>query len=201
MKKIMIITLFCFFGALAFVPFTLAASSSHSGHGMDSMNTENVEGKAMDGHAGHDMAKEKNAHAGHDMNAHDNHEMNSEGGKTSHGGDTIHSSMVDGYHFTYKLIDMAAKMKGMKDMPEMKATHHLMLFVKSHGGQIMKTATVGFLIENPDGTLQKMMGMAMAGGYGADVEFSQAGSYTVKMKALVEKDKVMDQFEYEIKAH
>lgn len=193
MKKIMIITAFCLFGALGFVPFTLAALSSHSGHSMDTVNAEAVEDKTMDAHAGHDMTKGKDAH--------DSHDMTSEDGQTSHGGETIHSSMVEGYHLTYKLIDMAAKMKGMKDMPEMKATHHLMFFVKSHGGEAMKTATVGFLIENPDGTLQKKMSMAMAGGYGADVELSQAGTYTIKIKALVGKDKVVDQFEYEIKAH
>ena len=177
----MIIIACYLFGALAFVPFTLAASSSHSGHSMDTVNTEAIEGKTMDAHAGHDMT--------------------SKDGQTSHGEETIHSSMVEGYHLTYKLIDMAAKMKGMKDMPEMKATHHLMLFVKSHGGEAMKTATVGFLIENPDGTLQKKMSMAMAGGYGADVELRQAGTYTIKIKALVGEYKIVDQFKYTIKAH
>lgn len=181
MKKIIIITAFCLLGALAFVPFTLAASSSHSGHSMDTINSEAVEDKTMDAHGSHDMT--------------------SENGQTSHGGETIHSSMVEGYHLTYKLIDMAAKMKGMKNMPEMKATHHLMLFIQSHGGEAMKTATVGFLIENPDGTLQKKMSMAMASGYGADVELAQAGTYTIKIKALAGKNKIVDQFEYESKAH
>jgi hypothetical protein len=193
MKKIIIITAFCIFGALAFVPFTLAGSSSHSGH--SSVNAETVEGKTMDAHAGHDMTK------GKPMDAHGSHDMTSEDAQKSHGGAAIRSSMVDGYHLTYKLIDMADRMKGMKDMPEMKATHHLMLFVKSHGGEVLKSVTVGFLIENPDGTLQKKMAMAMAGGYGADLELGQTGTYTMKIKALAGKDKIVDQFEYEIKAH
>ena len=189
----MITTAFCLFGALAFVSVTLAASSSHSGHSMDTISEAAVEAKTMDAHADHDMSKEKDAHGSHDMT--------SEDGQTSHGGETIHSSMVEGYHLTYKLIDMAAKMKGMENMPEMKATHHLMLFVKSHGGEAIKTAMVGFLIENPDGTLQKKMTMAMAGGYGADVELRKAGTYTMKIKALAGKEKIVDQFEYEIKDH
>jgi len=177
----MIITAFCLFGVLGFVPFSFATSSSHSGHSMDSMNSEEGEGKTMDAHAGHDMT--------------------SGDGQKSHGGETIHSSMVNGYHLTYKLIDMAAKMKGMENMPAMKATHHLMLFVKPHGGEAVKTATVGFLIENPDGSLQKKMTMAMAGGYGADVEMHQTGTYTIKIKAIAGKDKIVDQFEHEMKGH
>ncbi len=193
MKKIIIIAAFCLFGALAFVPFTLAGSSSHSGHSMDSVNAEMVKGKTMDAHAGHDMGKEKDVHAGHDMS--------SEAMENSHGGMMIHSSMVDGYHLSYELIDMMAKMKGMKNMPEMKATHHLMMFIKSHGGEEVKSGTVGFLIENPDGTKQKKMAMGMGAGYGADVELRQAGNYTITVKALASSDKIVDKFTYEIKGN
>ena len=58
---------------------------------------------------------------------------------------------------------------------------------------------VGYLVKNPDGTLQKAMTMGMSGGYGADVDLSQAGTYIIKVKALAEKNKLVDEFQYEIK--
>ena len=79
-------------------------------------------------------------------------------------------------------------------MPEMKAAHHLMLFVKTHGGTAVTDAMVGYLLENPDGTVQKAMTMGMFGGYGADVNLGQAGTYTIKVKALANKEKFVDEF-------
>ncbi len=116
-----------------------------------------------------------------------------------HGGADIHTSMVDGRHFSYELIDMREKMKGMKNMPEMKDTHHLMVHVKDAAGQKVDKAKVGFLIENPDGSTQKKMAMGMAGGFGADVNLEKKGVYTIKTKVMAGETKLMDSFEYEVK--
>jgi len=189
MKKSVMVTAICLFLVMVSAGFTLAASSSHSGHSMGA-DTGN---KAMEGMDGE---KTMETMAGHDMSS---HAMD----MSAHGGMMIHSSMVDGYALTYELIDMKEKMKdmkGMKDMPEMKATHHLMMFVKKHEGAAVTDAMVGYLVKNPDGTLQKAMTMGMSGGYGADVDLSQVGTYTIKVKALAEKNKLVDEFSYEVKA-
>lgn len=189
MKKSVIIPAICLCLVMALPVVTFAASSSHSGHSMGT-DTGNKTMDAMDG------GKTMETMADHDMSS---HQMDT----SAHGGMMIHSSMVDGYALTYELIDMQEKMKamkGMKDMPEMKATHHLMMFVKKHGGGAVTDAMVGYLVKNPDGTLQKAMTMAMSGGYGADVDLSQVGIYTIKVKALAEKNKLVDEFSYEIKA-
>ena len=176
MKKSLIITAICLSLVMASEGLILAASSSHAEHSMGA-ETGN---KIMAGH-------ETSSHA-----------MDT----SAHGGRMIHSSMVNGYALTYELIDMKEKikaMKGMKNMPEMKATHHLMMFVKKHDGVNITDAMVGYLVKNPDGTLQKAMTMGMSGGYGADVDLSQAGTYIIKVKALAEKNKLVDEFQYEIK--
>ncbi len=96
---------------------------------------------------------------------------------------------------------MREKVKGMKNMPAMKATHHLMLFIKSHDDHeaIAEGGTVGYLVKNPDGTTQKKMTMAMGGGFGADLDFGAKGVYTIKIKALAEGNKLVDTFNYEVK--
>jgi hypothetical protein len=187
MKKSLIVTAICLSLVTASAGFSLAASSSHSGHGMGA-DTGNKTMDAMEGE------KAMETMGGHDMSS---HEMEA----SSHAGMIIHSSMVEGYALTYELIDMQEKMKAMKDMPEMKATHHLMMFVKKHEGVAVTDAMVGYLVKNPDGTLQKAMAMAMSGGYGADVDLSQVGIYTIKVKVLADKNKLVDEFQYEIKAH
>ena len=110
----------------------------------------------------------------------------------------IHESRVDGYHLEYRLIDMKAKMKDMENMPEMEDTHHLMVYVKDRNGKPVSEAMAGYLIENPDGTEQKKMTMAMAGGFGADINLEQQGTYTVKTKIMAEKNKLMDSFPLDI---
>ncbi len=189
MKKSVIIPAICLCMLIALQGVTFAASSSHSGHSMGT-DTGNKTMDAMDG------GKTVETMAGHDMSS---HEMDI----SAHGRMVLHSSMINGYTLTYELIDMKEKMKvmkGMKDMPEMKATHHLMMFVKKHEGAAVTDAMVGYLVKNPDGTLQKAMSMGMSGGYGADVDLSQVGTYTIKVKALAEKNKLVDEFLYEVKA-
>ncbi len=183
MKKSVIISVITLSIAVASCPFALAASSSHSEHTMSADTGGNVM-DAMDGE------KTKDVMTG----------MSDKAMETS-AEMMIHSSMVKHYALDYKLIDMREKLKGMKGMPEMKATHHLMLFVKTHEGVAVTDAMVGYLLKNPDGTLQKAMTMGMSGGYGADVNLGQPGTYTIKAKALVGKDKLVDEFQYEVKAH
>ncbi|MCF8045238.1 MAG: hypothetical protein K9J83_05190 [Desulfarculaceae bacterium] len=110
----------------------------------------------------------------------------------------IHEAEVDGYRLEYRLIDMKAKMKDMENMPEMEDTHHLMVYVKTSSGDPVSQAMAGYLIENPDGTEQKKMTMAMAGGFGADINLEQQGSYTVKAKIMAEKNKLIDSFSLNI---
>ncbi len=147
----------------------------------------------------------------HDMSGHDSHDMTKsetmnhdemDHGKTAYNGnheEAMHTSMVGNHHFTYDLIDMREKMKGMKDMPEMKATHHMMVYIKSHDGHALEKAMVGYYVTNPDGTTQKTMAMGMGDGFGADLDFSQKGTYGIKVKAVSEAGQLMDQFEYEVK--
>ena len=117
----------------------------------------------------------------------------------SHSGMKIHSAEVDGYQFDYELIDMASRMEGMENMPEMSHTHHLMVYVKDGQGHPVDNAKVGYLIEGPDGGKQKTMCMGMGGGYGADVTFENKGSYTVKTKVVAGGKSMQDSFEYELK--
>jgi len=117
-----------------------------------------------------------------------------------------HKSNVDGYELEYEFIDMKEKMKQMKDtMPEMAhqmktmtATHHLMVFIKSPQGDTVTPDKVGFLIGGPDGKDQKVMAMCMSDGFGADINLSQPGEYTVKTKALLGEKKLTDAFTYTI---
>ena len=182
MKKSVRITVMALFVIGISSSLALAGTSSHSGHGLGA----DTGGKIMDAAGG---GNTKDAMAG----------MSDKAMKKSDGM-MIHSSMVKNYALGYKLIDMREKLKKLKGMPEMKATHHLMLFVKTDNGAPVTDAMVGYLLKNPDGTLQKAMAMGMAGGYGADVDLSRPGTYTIKAKALVGKDKLVDEFQYEVKA-
>jgi len=110
------------------------------------------------------------------------------------------ASKVDGYQLEYKFIDMKEKMKDMKDMDHqmegMTATHHLMVFIKNAAGETVTAEMVGFLITGPDGKNQKVMTMGMSSGYGADINLSLPGEYTVKTKAIIGAQKLMDSFIY-----
>ncbi len=112
-----------------------------------------------------------------------------------HTGNIVHKSEIDGYQLSYELIDMRAK---MPDMPDMAATHRLMVYVKDPGGIDVEDAKTGFLIDGPDGEVQKAMCMGMGGGYGADVNLEKKGTYTVKTKIVNGKDKLLDSFSHEI---
>ncbi|MCP4105242.1 MAG: hypothetical protein GY749_06860 [Desulfobacteraceae bacterium] len=140
-------------------------------------------------HGSHKAAQEK----GHSEHTKSEHKT----GHSKHMGEKIHESDADGFKLVYELIDMREK---MKDMPAgMKATHHLMVYVKDSHGHNFEKAKVGYLVEGPGGSKQKLMCMGMAGGFGSDVNFSEKGTYTVKTKVAAGDKKLMDKFEYEVK--
>lgn len=115
---------------------------------------------------------------------------------STHMGATIHESTVQGYRFSYQLIDMR---EHLKTMPEMQMTHHLMVYITSPEGHALETAKVGYLVEGPDNAEQKLMTMGMHGGFGADINFQAPGMYTVKTKAVAGDKKLFDKFMYEVK--
>lgn len=107
---------------------------------------------------------------------------------SQHMGEKIHESKVESYQFAYHLLNM-----------EDRATHHMMVYIMAPDGGKVEDAKVGFLVNGPDGTKQKMMAMGMQGAYGCDLDFKQKGTYTVKMKAVTADKKFMDEFTYEVK--
>ncbi len=171
--------------ALAISAFPLTAAqhgdSDHSGH------DHSEAGHAEEAHS--DTGQGAAGHSG------EGHVMDHSG----HAGDLIHETTVDGYKLAYHLIDVREKMEGMKGMEGMKPmTHHMMVYIKDPQGNPVSDGMVGYLIENPDDTRQKVMCMAMSGGYGGDVNFDEPGTYTVKAKAMAGGNKLIDSFEYTV---
>ena len=117
---------------------------------------------------------------------------------SAHRGPNIHNAMVDGHHLAYHLIDMREKMQDMENMPEMQATHHMMVYVTGPDGAVLAEAKVGYLVVGPDGNQQKLMAMGMSDGFGADVDFGAPGAYTVKTKAVANGTTLRDEFTYEV---
>lgn len=128
-------------------------------------------------------------HSGHDM-------------QQNKGEKLFHKSMVDGYHFKYKLIDMREKLKKMKNAEHIKATHHLMVYVSMmHGDHEMAVTEgkVGYLLVTPDGTKSTAMAMGMGGGFGADINLAKKGDYTIKTKVVAGGKKLIDSFNHTVK--
>ncbi|MDD9301805.1 MAG: hypothetical protein HUK40_05395 [Desulfobacter sp.] len=170
MSKLILTTLLA--GLTLMFTTQVYAASSHSTHESD----DNAD------HQGHDMGNSQGMAADH--GSHDS-------------GIKIHTSSLDGYTFEYKLIDMREKMKHLKNMPEMKDTHHLMVFVKDTNGAAVSTAKVGYLIQEKDsGAVQKKMDMGMNKGFGADVTLTPGNHYTIKTKVMAGGRKLIDEFKY-----
>ena len=121
---------------------------------------------------------------------------------SGHVGDMIHESDIEGYRFAYHLIDIRKRPDAMEDMKgskEADQTHHLMVYVLDPDGRAVESAKLGYLVEGPDGAKQKLMTMGMQGAYGANVNFKNKGTYTIKAKFLSEDKKLFDRFIYEVK--
>ena len=134
----------------------------------------------------------------HDMGQMEQMDQMGEMDHSGHRGPNIHNSSVDGHGLAYHLIDLREKMKDMENMPEMKATHHMMVYVVSPDGAPLAEAKVGYLVIGPDGNTQRHMAMGMKDGFGADVDFGAAGSYTVRTKAVAGDTTLLDEFVYEV---
>ena len=121
---------------------------------------------------------------------------------SGHLGVMIHESEIEGYRFAYHLIDIqkgTEEMKDMKGSKETDMTHHLMVYVMDPDGRAVEEAKLGYLVEGPDGAKQKLMTMGMQGAYGANVNFKNKGTYTIKAKFLAGDKKLFDRFSYEVK--
>ena len=121
---------------------------------------------------------------------------------SKHVGAMIHESTIEGYRFAYHLIDIqksTEKMKDMKGSEEVDTTHHLMVYVNDADGHAVEAAKLGYLVEGPDGAKQKLMTMGMQGAYGANVNFKNKGTYTIKTKFLAGDKKLFDRFNYDVK--
>jgi hypothetical protein len=136
------------------------------------------------------------AYAAEEMKSHDMQMPNS--GQT---GKLIREADIEGYHFSYHLMDMQAQMKNMEGMQhnmQQMGTHHLMLNIQDADGKTIDSAQVGYLIIGPDRVEQKVMAMGMSGAYGADINLSQPGEHTIKCKAVIGEKKLLDEFKYKI---
>ncbi|GAB6061955.1 hypothetical protein [Deferrisoma palaeochoriense] len=126
---------------------------------------------------------------------------------SEHMGEDIRETKVNGYGLAYHLIDMKEKMEAMKGMKGMSmekmdmskmGTHHLMVYVMGPNGEKVTDAKAGYKIVGPDGTEQKAMCMAMNGGFGADVNFKEKGTYTIKTKIVAGDTTLLDEFTYTV---
>ena len=107
---------------------------------------------------------------------------------TGHVGEKIHESSVKGYHLAYHLLSLPGR-----------DAQHLMTYIIDTKGQAVTKAKVGYLVVGPDGAKQQVMAMAMKDSFGGDVNFTTRGMYTIKSKAIVGNDKLMDRFTFEVK--
>ncbi|MFH0727422.1 MAG: hypothetical protein V2B19_13920 [Pseudomonadota bacterium] len=141
------------------------------------------------------MGMEKMDHSGHgkEMGTMDPSER---------AGDNIHNATVDGFQLAYHLIDMRERMLAMKAAGHKHAmpTHHLMVYVNGADGKPVASAKAGFMVTAPNGSDQKIMGMAMGvGGYGADIDLSAPGAYTLTSKIVAGDKTIKDNFTYTLK--
>ncbi len=172
---------------IAGLTFILAAFGGALADDMDHSSCEQ--------HSSMDHSTHGTSEMNHSPNGHAMKEM----GHTGHMGENIRNASVDGYTFTYHLIDMRKKMKATGHQHEMKMTHHMMVYVTPPHGDQIESAKVGYLVVGPDEKNQKLMCMGMGGGFGADVDFAAPGTYTIKTKVMDGDKKLMDSFNYTVK--
>jgi hypothetical protein len=110
----------------------------------------------------------------------------------------IREATVEGSKVEYYLLTKADVLKLMPGT-DIKTSHHLMVFLAKPDGMEVTEAKAGFLVFGPGNVEQKSMGMAMLGGFGADVDFSKPGSYKITAKIQAGDKTVVDEFKYEVK--
>ena len=104
---------------------------------------------------------------------------------SKHVGKKIHESMVQGYHLAYHLLDLK---KG--------STRHLMVYIMDPEDKKVEDTKVGFLVEGPDGSKQKLMAEGMKGAFGVNARFETKGMYIIKLRALTGGKKLLDSFHF-----
>jgi hypothetical protein len=107
---------------------------------------------------------------------------------SSHVGEKIHNANVEGYQFAYHLVDLKEQ-----------KLRHLMVYIVGPKGEKIDNAKVGFLVEGPDGSKQKLMATGMKGAFGVNVDLNIKGVYKIKMKIITNGKKLFDEFVYEVK--
>lgn len=133
--------------------------------------------------------------------AEETHSHDSQTDHSSHKGTLIRETDIEGHHLSYHLIDIHAQMKNEQephDMAKMSGTHHLMVYIQGPEGKTIDSAQTGYLVVGPNGATQKVMAMEMSGGYGADIDLSKPGDYTIKCKAVAGEKKLFDEFTYKL---
>ena len=124
-------------------------------------------------------------------------------------GDLIHESVVDGYMLAYHILDLRdPKAEGMDKASmdrtfamtneNMDSPHHIMLYIMDKNHNPILEGNVEFLIKDPEGKSQKIVGMYMDRGFGATADMENKGIYTIKTKAIIGDKKLLDKFEYEM---
>jgi hypothetical protein len=124
-------------------------------------------------------------------------------------GDLIHESLVDGYMLAYHILDLRDQKTDGMDKASMDRTyamtnekmdrpHHLMLYIMDNNHKLILKGEVGFLIKDPEGNFQKIMGIYMDRGFGATADMKNKGIYTIKAKAIIGDKELLDKFDYEM---
>ena len=124
-------------------------------------------------------------------------------------GDFIHESVVDGYMLAYHILDLRDQKTDGMDKASMDRTyamtnenmdspHHIMLYIMDKNHKPILKGEVGFLIKDPEGNSQKIMGIYMDRGFGATADIKIKGIYTIEAKAIIGGKELLDKFEYEM---
>ena len=109
-------------------------------------------------------------------------------------GELFHESTVDGYMFSYYLMDLRKQNKQEMDKP-----HHIMVYIMDKNHQKVLKGQVGFLIKDSEGNVQKEMAMFMSDGFGITADMKKKGVYSISVKAVLGDVKLLDKFTYEMK--
>jgi len=104
---------------------------------------------------------------------------------TGHIGEKIHESVVQGYRLAYHLLDLPGREE-----------KHLITYIRDEQGHAVTDAKVGYQVVAPDSTKNNVMAMLMNEAYGADVNLTAKGTYTIKAKAAFKDKKLLDQFTF-----
>lgn len=107
---------------------------------------------------------------------------------STHTGKRIHESRVQDFRLAYHLLELPGN-----------NYHHLMVYIIDEQGNSVTKATVGYLIEGPSDSKQKVMAESMGTAFGGNVNFNKSGNYIVRTKAVFDDVKLLDEFSFDIK--